>query len=123
MRRKQGGNILKSYKDLIVWQKSIELVTKIYELTRKLPKNEEFGLVSQMRRAAVSIPSNIAEGYLRKNRKEYIQFLYIALSSGAELETQLIICHKIYSSSDATTNILLSDISKMLYSLISKLRK
>lgn len=80
-----------SFKDLTVWQKSVNLSVNIYELTAKLPNTEKFGLSSQLRRAAVAIPSNIAEGYRRNNRKEYIQFCGIALGSAAELETQLII--------------------------------
>ena len=86
---------IQSYKDLIVWQRAIELVVEIYDLTKKLPKNEEFALSNQMRRAVVAIPSNIAEGYLRKGLNEYIQFLRIAISSASELETQLIIVDKI----------------------------
>jgi len=81
--------ILKSYKDLIVWQRSMELVIAVYFLTEKYPKSELYGLVSQMRRAAVSIPSNIAEGRRRGSKKEFRQFLIIAYSSGAELETQI----------------------------------
>jgi four helix bundle protein len=82
---------MESYRDLIVWQRSIELVTEIYTLTSLFPKNEQFGLVSQMRRAAVSIPANLAEGYARKHRKEYLQFVRIAYGSGAELETFFVI--------------------------------
>lgn len=80
-----------TYKDLIVWQKSIDLVYEVYALTRKFPKDELYGLTSQMRRAAVSIPSNITEGYRRQAIGEYHQFLYIANASASELETQLII--------------------------------
>src|SRR3989344_5311138 len=83
-----------SYKELIVWQKSVELVEHIYHLTKKFPKEEVYGLVSQMRRASVSIPSNIAEGRLRRSKKDFIQFLQIAFGSGAELETQIIISKK-----------------------------
>lgn len=82
---------MQSYKELIVWQKSIELVTELYNVTEKLPKAEIFGLTSQIRRAAVLIPSNIAEGYARKHRPEYVQFLRVAFGSGAELETHLVI--------------------------------
>jgi len=82
---------MQTYKDLIVWQRGIELVAEIYKLTEKLPKSEMFGLTSQMRRAAVSIPSNLAEGYARKHRAEYVQFIRIAFGSGAELETQLLL--------------------------------
>lgn len=83
--------MINSYKDLIVWQKSFELVIEIYKLTNLFPKSEIYGLVSQMRRCVVSIPSNIAEGFIRKHRKEYAQFISIAFGSGAELETQLLL--------------------------------
>jgi four helix bundle protein len=81
--------MLKSHKDLTTYQKTYGLCLEIYKLTREFPKEELYGLVSQMRRSAVSIPSNIAEGYSRKSRKEYVQFLRIALGSCAELETQV----------------------------------
>lgn len=113
-----------SYKELIVWQRGIELVIEVYELTKKLPRSEEFGLSSQMRRAAIAIPSNIAEGYYRKNLKEYIQYLYISLGSAAELETQLVISKQVfkgleYDKADA----LLEEVLKMLSSLIGKVQK
>ena len=82
---------MKSHKDLIVWQKSMEHVSAIYVATRTFPKEELFGIVSQMRRAAISIPSNIAEGYGRLYGKETVKFLSNALGSASELETQLII--------------------------------
>lgn len=80
---------LTTYKNLIVWQKSIDLVQMIYELTKSFPQSETFGLVSQMRRASVSIPSNIAEGRLRGIGKQYRQFLLFAFGSCGELQTQL----------------------------------
>ena len=80
-----------SYKDLEVWKLSIELVKEIYLVTKQFPKNEEFGLVQQLKRAVVSISCNIAEGKTRGHRKEYIQFLYISLGSCAEVNTQLVI--------------------------------
>lgn len=80
-----------NFKQLRIWQKGIEIVTDVYKLTRKFPKDELYGLTTQMRRAAVSIPSNIAEGFKRFHNKEYKQFLYISLGSAAELETHLII--------------------------------
>jgi four helix bundle protein len=83
------------HKKLDVWNKSIDLVVEIYNLTNSFPKDELYGLTSQIRRSAVSIPSNIAEGSARKGDTETIQFLHIALSSMAELETQLIISQKI----------------------------
>lgn len=111
-----------SFKELIVWQKSVKMVKMIYTLTDKLPKSEVFALSNQMRRAAVSIPSNIAEGYKRKNTKEFIQFLHIASGSTAELETQLIISHNIYGIEYQEINSLIEEISKMLSSLINKLK-
>ena len=86
---------MKTHKDLEVWKNSIDLVTSVYEITKTFPKYELYGLTSQIRRSAVSIPSNIAEGAGRNHNKEFIQFLYIALGSLAELETQLIISNKI----------------------------
>ncbi|HSW61296.1 MAG TPA: four helix bundle protein [bacterium] len=83
------------HKDLDVWKKAIEFVAEIYKITREFPKEEIYGLTSQIRRAAVSIPSNIAEGAARNSTKEFIQFLYIALGSSAETETQLIIAKEI----------------------------
>jgi four helix bundle protein len=77
-----------SFKDLIVWQKSYKLVLEIYKITKEFPKTETYGLSQQMRKAAVSIPSNIAEGYGRKHKAEYTQFLSIAYGSLLEIETQ-----------------------------------
>lgn len=77
------------FKQLTVWQKAYELALEIYKFSKAFPKEEIYGLTSQMRRAAVSIPANIAEGYERKNRKEYLQFLYIAKGSTGEVETYL----------------------------------
>lgn len=118
---------MQTYRDLIVWQRSIELVTAIYQLTNAYPKSELFGLTSQMRRAAVSIPSNIAEGYARKSRKEYIQFLRIAYGSGAELETQLTITRNLalvteekLKVSEALLNETMRLLNKFISSLTSK---
>ncbi len=114
--------MLKSYKELSVWQKSIELVIEIYNLSGSSPKNEIYGLTSQMRRAAVSIPSNLAEAYSRKHRQEYVQFVRIAFGSDAELETQLEIARKLnFASIDKFKKLerLLGDIMKMLNRLIS----
>ena len=83
--------VIKEYKDLKIWQKGIEIVSDIYILTKKFPKEELYGLTSQIRRSAISIPSNIAEGFRRYHNKEYRQFLYISLGSCAELETQIAI--------------------------------
>ena len=83
--------MLKNYKDLKVWQKAYQLCVKIYKITKRFPKEEIYGLTSQLRRSAVSVPSNIAEGYGRQTTKEYIQALYIAYGSNCELETQILL--------------------------------
>ena len=86
--------MVKDYKDLHVWQKGIEIVDCVYSITERFPREELYGLSSQMRRASVSIPSNIAEGFVRKHTKEYKQFLRMALGSCAELDTQLVIAKR-----------------------------
>lgn len=113
---------LKSYKELIVWQKSIKLVKEVYKVTYQFPRSELYGLSSQMRRAAISIPSNIAEGYSRRNLKEYIQFLHIAYGSSAELETQLIIAKGLYPELNCNlAESFLEEVKKMLNTIIKKL--
>ena len=116
---------VKSYKDLIVWQKSFELVKEIYLLTKLFPKEELFGLSSQMRRAAVSIPSNIAEGSTRRYLKEYLNFLHIAFASGAELETQILLAKSLNLALEdnfRNSENLLNETMKMLNILIQKLK-
>lgn len=113
-----------SYKNLIVWQKSIELVVNIYELTEKFPKEEIFGLTSQIRRSAVSISSNVAEGRYRGTRADYLHFLRISYGSGAELETQLEISKRLSKTKDLNYNKvggLLDEVMKMLNVMISNL--
>lgn len=108
------------YKDLIVWQKSIRLVVLVYEYTKDFPSTESYGLTSQIRRSAVSIPSNIAEGSKRKTKKDFQQFLSIALGSGAELETQIEISRQLKLGNGASIDDienLLDEVMKMLYSL------
>ena len=115
---------MKTYQDLIVWQKSIELVIDIYKLTDKFPKEEIYGIVSQIRRSAVSISSNIAEGKMRGGDIEFKRFLLIAFSSGAELETQLFISKKLPKTEKLDYNkvdSLLEEVMKMLNKLISTL--
>lgn len=112
---------LNSYKDLTVWQKSYQLVIEIYQLTEGFPRSEQFGLVSQMRRSAVSIPSNIAEGQQRHNIREYKYFLGIAKGSAAELETQLLLCKDLYDVETTRQLLLLLEVQKMLGSLNRKL--
>jgi len=112
---------ISSYKQLTVWQKSYNLVKEVYNLTAKLPKSETYGLSSQMQRSAVSIPSNIAEGQLRRNIKEYVQFLSIAQGSAAELDTQLLITQDIYGIDTVEQVKTLEEIQKMLFALSQKL--
>jgi len=116
---------IQTYQDLTVWQKSMDLTALVYQTTKKLPKDELYSLTNQMRRAAVSIPSNIAEGQARHSTKEFIQFLRIAQGSKAELETQFLLCLKIGYLTDSDTEKimnLLQEIGKMLTALIAKLR-
>ena len=86
---------IENFKDLKIWQKGIDLAKTIYKVTESFPAKETYGIVGQMRRSVVSVPSNIAEGFMRKHNKEYRQFLYIALGSLAELETQIIISEQL----------------------------
>ena len=115
---------MQSYRDLTVWQRSIQLVTAIYQLTDKFPKSEMFGLVSQMRRAAVSIAANLAEGYARKHRAEYIQFVRISYGSGAELETHLTVAENLRFATGKETRKskeLLDETMRMLNKLLTAL--
>lgn len=115
-----------SYKELTVWQKSYELTLKIYLITEKFPKKEDFSLTSQMRRCSLSVPSNIAEGYRRNHRKEFIQFLQIAYGSASELEVQLLLTKDInYITKEEyeTYNSLLVEVLKMLNVLLTKLKQ
>ena len=114
-----------TYKDLMVWQKSMLLARRVYEITARFPSDEKFGMVSQMRRCIVSIPSNIAEGYGREGEREHSHFLYISLGSSNELETQMILSHDFqYVDGQDYQEImdLNSEVNKMLSSLIFKLR-
>ena len=116
---------INSYKELIVWQKSIDLVIEIYSLTEYFPKSEIYGLTSQMRRCAVSIPSNIAEERRRGSRKDYRHFLIIAYGSGAELETQIEIVKRLPFSKNTDfikIDNLLNEIMRMLNKMLSILK-
>lgn len=116
---------LVSYKDLIVWQKSMRLVVEIYKLTEKMPREEVYGLTSQMRRSAISIPSNIAEGRRRGGKNEYRHFLTIAYGSGAELETQVELLKQLPFGSKLGYNIvdgLLSEVMRMINKMLSGLK-
>lgn len=115
---------MNSYRDLIVWQKSMILVTLIYKLTKQFPKDEKFGLTSQIKRSSVSIPSNIAEGYGRKYTKEYSRFLQIARGSLYECQTQFEIALNldfIKSEDLKAINQISMEVEKMLNSLINKI--
>ena len=114
-----------THKDLDVWKKSIALVASIYKITSLFPKEEIYGLTSQIRRSAISIPSNIAEGAARNHSNEFRQFLYISLASAAELETQLIISNMLNFVDNQKSEELiheLNSISKMLQGLIKSLK-
>lgn len=114
---------IESYKQLLVWQRAIELVIEVYQITKALPKSELYSLVTQIRRSAISIPSNIAEGYKRRNLGDYIRFLCIADASAAELETQLLITKLLYPAPDLSkADLLLSEVQKMLTVVIQKLK-
>lgn len=114
-----------NFKDLIVWQKSMRLVKEVYRVVKLLPKEELYSLSDQIRRSAISIPSNIAEGQARNSMKEFIQFLAIAKGSKAELETQLLLCVEInyLTNSDIDKAInLIQEIGKMIYALQKSLK-
>ena len=116
---------MKTHKDLNVWKDGINFVTSIYRATASFPKEELYGLTSQIRRAAVSIPSNIAEGAARKTANEFRQFLYIALSSAAELNTQLVISNNLgFLDNNKTENFNteLDSISRRIQGLIKSLK-
>ena len=118
-------NKINTYKDLIVWQKSMDLVVEIYKLTERFPKSEIYGLISQMKRCAVSIPSNIAEGRRRGSRKDYRHFLIIAYGSGAELETQIEIAKRLPFSGNINfikADNLLNEVMRMLNKMLSILK-
>ena len=113
-----------TYRQLNIWKEGIEVVKETYKVTEKLPKKETYGLTAQMRRAAVSIPSNVAEGFRRYHNKEYKQFLYITMGSCAELETQITIASELnYIQKSEEDNLLkrLDYIGRMISNLIKKL--
>ena len=117
--------MIKNYKDLLVWQKAMDLTEEVYRLVKFLPREETYALSDQMRRAVVSIPSNIAEGHGRNSTKEYINFLFIARGSQSELETQLLVCLRLkyFSESEAKAALDLCDeLNRMLNALINSLK-
>jgi four helix bundle protein len=110
------------FRDLLVWQKAMSLVIKVYLITKQFPREERYGLISQVRRAAVSVPSNIAEGQARPTRGEFLQFLGHAKGSLAELETQLLIANSLGYIHDPTAVLRdLTDVQRMLCGLVSSL--
>ncbi len=113
-----------NHKDLEVWKRSMDLVVEVYELTKKLPSEEKYGLISQIRRSSISIPSNIAEGAGRSSTKELIRFIDIASGSLSELETQLILIQKLdfHNTNDLVQNKIVI-IRKMLYRLKQSLSR
>jgi len=116
---------VQTYKDLVVWKKSIELVTDVYRCTRKLPREEIYGLTSQLRRAAVSIPSNIAEGQGRRSTREFKQFLGLARGSLFEVETQIIIAKQLGYVAEQESDCLLTsaaEVGRILNGLYASLR-
>lgn len=116
---------IQSYEDLVVWQKSMDLVIEIYKLTNSFPKEEIYGLSSQMRRASISIPSNIAEGSRRGTRKDYRNFINNALGSGAELETQIKIAKRlcfVMENSYTKCDQLLNEIMRMMKRMALRLQ-
>lgn len=116
---------IRDYRELIVWQKAMDLVVEVYRLTRSFPREELYGLTNQVRRAVVSIPSNIAEGQARQSTAEFRNFLSIAQGSRAEVETQLMIAVRLQYTTDAdaeSATSLLIEIQKMLAVLLKRLQ-
>jgi four helix bundle protein len=113
----------KSFKDLIVWQKAYRLVLEVYKITKAFPRSETYGLTQQIRRAAISLPSNIAEGYGRKHKAEYQQFLSIAYASLLELETQYLLSLDLnYIDKNDIIENLIKEVGSMLYRMIFPIR-
>jgi len=115
-----------SHKDLILWQKALDLAVAVHEASAAFPKSEMFGLVSQIRRAAVSIPSNIAEGSARRSTREFIAFLHIARGSMAEVETQLLLAQRVgYVGNERLTvlQLRLDEVGRIMNAVITGLRR
>ncbi|MCB1188127.1 four helix bundle protein [bacterium] len=115
---------VRTYRDLNVWQKSMDLIEEIYRITASFPRDEQFGITSQIRRSAVSVTANVAEGFGRGSRRDYARFVSIALGSARELEALLLVCVRIgtvTSQELSKCNSLIDEISRMLYSLRRRL--
>ena len=116
----------RNYEGLVVWQKAMDLVVTVYHASKTFPKEELYGLISQIRRAAVSIPSNIAEGQARRTKGEFLNLLSIANGSRAEVETQILLAHRLnYIDKDTTQSILQqsTEIRKLIYGLMKSLKR
>jgi four helix bundle protein len=121
-----AGDMIKSYRDLIVWQKSMALVVEIYRLTRKLPTREQFGIVSQLQRAAISIPANVAEGHSRGSRGDYRRHVSVARGSLAEMETHLELTWRLGllpQGGCAPAESLANEVGRMLSTLLYRLKQ
>ena len=115
-----------NHKDLILWQKAMDLAVVVHESCTTLPRSETYGLVSQLRRAATSIPSNIAEGYARRSKKEYIYFLHVTRGSMAELETQLLLAQRVGylpESEAADLQVRIDEVGRILHAIVSGLHR
>ena len=115
---------VRSYRDLLIWQRGIELAKAVYEITRTFPSYERYGLSNQLQRAAVSIPSNIAEGQARQHRREFRRYLRIALGSLAEVDTQLFLAQELGYFSEGRGNeiqMMIVELRKMIFGLIDRL--
>lgn len=118
------SNEIKSFRDMKIWQLGMRIVEETYQLSQKLPESEKFALSSQMRRSAISLPANIAEGFRRRSNKEYKQFLHIALGSSAELETFIDLCKQLYGINGPVSSDLLKQLDQfqsMTVTLIKRL--
>ena len=114
---------LQTHEDLSVYKKSLDLVESVYKITLNYPSDEKFGLISQMRRSAVSVPSNISEGFGRKSKKEIVNFFYISSGSLSELKTQVEISKRLGYISNSSIIVKIDEIKKMLFGLIKSLKK
>ncbi len=114
---------LVSYREQMIWKRSVELAVKCYELTQNFPQSELYGLTSQIRRSAVSVASNIAEGYGRKTKSEYIQFLHISLGSLRELDTQLIIAHRVRLTDHKLLIPVINEVEEMQRIMVATINK
>jgi len=112
-----------SYREQFIWKRSVQLAVNCYKLTQCFPKSETYGLVSQIRRSAVSVASNIAEGYGRKSKSEYVQFLHIALGSLRELDTQLIIAQQVQLTDQQRFTPLVAEVEEMQKIMVVTLNK